>query len=194
MDLQIVGEHRVSGKIGDHAETRRCDHHRDDGKAVESVGEVHRIARADNDEHGKQHEEPAEVEHRLLQERKYQRGGERRVTEPNQREAGKECNGSFDDEPDTAAKTLMRLLGHFQIIVVEAHQPEAERHPQHDPDVRIGRVCPQKRRHQHPGQDHQSAHGRRSGLGDNVRFRTVSADRLSLSLQEPQPVDDLLPK
>ena len=54
VDLQIVGEHRVAGEIGDHAEARRRDHHRHDGETVEPVGQVHRVAGADDDEGAEQ--------------------------------------------------------------------------------------------------------------------------------------------
>ena len=50
IDLQIVGEHRVAGEIGDDAEGRRGDHHRHDRETVEAVGEIDRIAGADDDE------------------------------------------------------------------------------------------------------------------------------------------------
>jgi hypothetical protein len=46
MDLQVVREDGVAGEIGDDAEARGRDHHRDDGKAVEAVRQVHRIAGA----------------------------------------------------------------------------------------------------------------------------------------------------
>ena len=78
VDLQIVGEHDVAGEIGDQAEGRRRDHHRHDGEAVEPVGEVDRIAGADDDEGAEDHEEPAEIDHQFLEERKRQRGRRRR--------------------------------------------------------------------------------------------------------------------
>ena len=62
MDLQIIGEHGVAGEIGDHAEARRRDHHRHDGEPVEPVGQVHRVAGADDDEGAEHDEEPAEVD------------------------------------------------------------------------------------------------------------------------------------
>ena len=65
------------------------------------------------------------------------------MTEAHQRKAGKPGNAGLDDEPGATAKTFMRLLGDLQIIVVEAHQAEAECHPKHHPHVRIGGVCPQ---------------------------------------------------
>ena len=62
MDLQIFGEHRVAGEIGDDAEGGRRDHDRHDRQPVEAVGQVHRIAGADDDEAGERNEEPAEIE------------------------------------------------------------------------------------------------------------------------------------
>ncbi len=41
----------------------RRDHHRHDGEAVEAVGQVHRIAGADNDEGAEHQKEPAEMDH-----------------------------------------------------------------------------------------------------------------------------------
>jgi hypothetical protein len=59
MDLQIFGEDRVAGQIGDDAEGRRRDHNRHDRQPVEPVGQVYGVARADDDEGAKRHEEPA---------------------------------------------------------------------------------------------------------------------------------------
>ena len=128
MDLQIVGEHRVADQIGDEAEARRRDHHRHDGEAVEPVGEVHRVAGADDDEAANNDEEPAEIEHQLLEERKRQRGRERTLAE-----AGPwRCRRAPRSRPRCrsrvrAGKAVVALLGDLQIIVVEADQAEAER-------------------------------------------------------------------
>ena len=40
----------------------RRDHHRHDGEAVETVGQVHRIAEGDDDERAEQQEAPAEID------------------------------------------------------------------------------------------------------------------------------------
>ena len=81
VDLQIVGEARVAGEIGDDAEAQRRDHHRHDGEPVEAVGEVHRVAGADDDEGAEHEEEPAERQHQLLEERKRERRRERLAPE-----------------------------------------------------------------------------------------------------------------
>src|SRR4051794_5931175 len=59
VDLQIIGEHRVTRQIGDHAETCRGDHHRHDGETIEAVGQIDRVAGTDDDEGAEDHEEPA---------------------------------------------------------------------------------------------------------------------------------------
>ena len=66
-------------EIGDDAEGRRRDHHRHDGQAVEPVGQVHRIAGADDDEAAEGDEEPAEIEQEVLEEGEGQRRRERRL-------------------------------------------------------------------------------------------------------------------
>ncbi len=55
-DPEVLGEHRVSGDVGEDAE-RAADHHRrHDREPVQSVGEVDRVRRADDDEE-RQHDE-----------------------------------------------------------------------------------------------------------------------------------------
>ena len=111
MDLQVFGEHRVADEIGDQAEARRRDHHRHDGQAVEPVGEVHRIARADDDEHAEQEEDPAEIEHQLLEERQRQRGRDQRLAETH----AAPCTATtaiseLGQQPHAAGKAALVLL------------------------------------------------------------------------------------
>ena len=107
-----------------------------------------------------------------------------------QRGDGDDRDHRFGQQAGAAGKAGMCLLGDFQIIVIKTDQPEAERHPEHDPYVRAGRVGPQQGRDQQAGQDHQPAHGRRAHLGQQMRLRAVGADRLALALLEAQQVDD----
>ena len=177
-------------EIGDHAETRGGDHDRHDGETVETVGQVDRVAGADDDEGAEEHEEPAEIEHHVLEEGNRQRSRGRVAAEPHQRVAGGERDHAFDQQPKLAGKAAMGLLGHLQIVVIEADKAEAERHREHDPDIGVERIGPQQRRDHEAGQDHQPAHRRRALLGDEVRCRAVGADRLALALAQPQMIDD----
>ena len=94
----------------------------------------------------------------------------------------------------SAREAGVRLLGDLQIVVVEADEAEAERHGKHDPDIWIAQVGPQQGRDHETGEDHQPAHGRRAALGDQMRLRTVLADRLPLALSQAQVVDDPRPE
>ena len=61
---EIVGEVDAADGVGDHPERAGGDHHRHDRQPVEPVGQVHRVGRADDHQHGERQEEPAEVEQR----------------------------------------------------------------------------------------------------------------------------------
>ncbi len=77
MDAEVFGEVDVADDIGDHAQRAAGDHHRHDGKAVQPVGQVHRIGGADDHDHAEGHEEQAEVQQRVLEERQGQLVGQR---------------------------------------------------------------------------------------------------------------------
>ena len=182
-DLEVVGEHRVAGEIGDHRKARGRDHHGHDGEAVETVGEIHRIAGADDDEGAEHDEEPSEMQHGVLQERDRQRGGRGIAVQPHQRVAGHQRDRRLDQQAQLAAEAGRRLLRHLEVVVIEADEAETERHRQHDPDIGIERVGPQHRADREAGQDHQPAHGGRALLGE-MRLRTIGPDRLALALAD----------
>ena len=146
MDLQIFGEDRVAGQIGDDAEGGGGDHDRHDGQPVEAVGQVHRVAGADDDDAGEGDEEPAEIEQEVLDEGKGQRRGERRLAGAHDHPGGDAGDHELDRQPRLAGEAEMRLLGDLQVVVVEADRAEAERDQQHDPDIDAGEVGPQQRR------------------------------------------------
>src|ERR1700691_2683967 len=147
VNLQIIGEYRIAGQVGDHAEARGCDHHRHDGKPVEAVGQIYGVSGADNNERREQDEEPAEIDDQLLEKRKHQRRRKRHVAELDQHDAG--CTGDqrLDRQARAAGKAAVGLLFDLQIIVVEADKAESDSDPKHHPDVRVGRIGPQQRRH-----------------------------------------------
>ena len=190
VDLEVVGKHGVAGEIGDHGEARGRDHDRHDGETVETIGKVHRIARADDDERAESEEEPAEVQHHVLEERNHQRGGERLASEADQRIAGGQRNQQLEQEAGAPGEPGMGLLRHLQIVVIESDDAETERHREHDPDIGIERIGPQHGRHHKSRQDHQAAHCRRALFADEMRLRPVGADRLSLALAQAEVVDD----
>ena len=128
VDLQIVGEDRVAGEIGDDAEARRRDHHRHDGEAVEAVGQVHRIAGADDDEGG---------------ERERRTSRDRGRTSLTKGKASEVDSGSVPaqatmtqataamtnsmTQAEPAGKAFVGLLGDLEIVVIEADQRRSRR-------------------------------------------------------------------
>src|SRR5579864_3090456 len=85
LDLQIVGKDRVADEIGDQHETSRRDHRRHDRQAVETIGEIDGVRRADHDEHRHRHEKPAERDENGLEERNDEGGAERRARDVDDR-------------------------------------------------------------------------------------------------------------
>ena len=152
--------------------------------------QIHRVAGADDDQDREDHVEPAKIDHEFLEQREHQRSGERHAPQFHKRDAGDKRNAGFDREPRHSGESFVGLLGDFQIVVIKADHAEAERHPHHDPDVRIARIGPQQSRDDHAGKDHQAAHGRRAGLGEDVGLRAIRADRLAFALQRAQAADD----
>ena len=77
MDVEVFGEERVADQVGNEPEAQRNDDHGDGGQSVETIGQVHGIARADNDEAAEHEKKPAERNDELLEKGKGERGRER---------------------------------------------------------------------------------------------------------------------
>ncbi len=103
--------------------------------------------------------------------------------------AGHKRDRAFEREPQPPGDAFMRLLRHFEIIVVEADETEADHHEKHDPDIAAREIGPKQSRNDEARQNHQAAHGRRALLRHEMRLRAVGADRLALALFEPQGGD-----
>jgi hypothetical protein len=111
VDLQVFGEDVVADEIGDQAKRRRRDHHRHDGQAVETVGEVHRVGEADDHQRGEGQVEPAQVQQQVLEDREGHRGRQLRrlrrlAAEPDQQGRPRgEGDGELDDQLHRSAET-----------------------------------------------------------------------------------------
>ena len=56
LQFEIRGEGRVAADVGQHGQRARCNHRAADGQAVESVGEIHGIARSHDHQRHEGHE------------------------------------------------------------------------------------------------------------------------------------------
>ena len=186
---QVLGEHRVAGDVGEDGE-RTGDHHgRHDRQPVEAVGQVHRVAGADDDEVG----EDDETDHAERIGNRLEEGNDQFHL---RRHAGRHAEIDGDDEADhrlpevlpAAGQPLRVAVDDLLPVVVPADGAEAHGHDQHDPDVAVGEVAPEQRGDADGDQDQRAAHGRRAALRE-VRLRAVLAHGLT-DLFGGQPADD----
>ena len=94
------------------------DDHRHGRKAVEPVGQVHRIAEGDDHERAEDDVEPAEVEHRLLDERQVEPGAAGTDDQP----GGEAGDQEFERQPRLAGEARVVRLLHLVVIVEPADQ------------------------------------------------------------------------
>ena len=110
MDLQVLGEHSIAREIRNQTEARCRDHDRHDSEAVQPIREIDRIAGTDDDKRAQDHKCPAEINHQLLEEWKYQRSRYWRTAEIDKRGASRDGNRRFHKQPRTPGKPGMRAV------------------------------------------------------------------------------------
>src|SRR5205085_1351599 len=120
-DLEIFRDAKISAgvtkeRIGESAGNRAAD-----GKAVEAVGQVHRVRRPDDDKRKKEEGEPAHVRNDgHLEERHVKRTRldfDERIREENR--ADDEREGDLKNQFEPATDAVRFLFGHLQIVIVE---------------------------------------------------------------------------
>ena len=188
MQTQIVGEVHTSHDIGNRAQRARRDHHRHDRQPVETVCQVHRIGRADNDDHGEGNKEPPQIDQQILEHR--QRQLELQLGRMHHRGPDRSDQGNHETQKQAhaAGHTLGIGFRDLGIVIRKPDQPVAESHEHHDPDIGIVEPRPEQGRDQQGGQDQQPAHRRRACLGE-MGLGAVVTDRLALTLTPAQHVD-----
>src|SRR5262245_39787750 len=194
MDLQIVGEESVADEVGDEAEGGGGDNHRYDGEPIEAIGQVHGVAGADDDERAEDDIQPTEIDERALEKGNSERGCERLLASMHDRGGGGHGSEGFDHDLDASAETFGRLLGDFQIVVVEADGAIDQGAQQNDPDKNILQIAPQQHSDGDAGQDHEPAHSRRALLLDEMALGSVFADGLAPALANAQRADHPRPE
>ncbi len=194
MDLQIVGKERIADEVGDEAEGGGGDHHRHNGEAVQTVGQVHGVAGADDDEGAEGDEEPTKVDLHVLEEGNGERGGERRLADIGDDRGGDHRGERFDDDLDVAAEAFRRLLAHLEIIVVKTDGAIDEGEEQNHPDIRVAQIAPQQDGDSQAGQDHEPTHGWGALLLQEMALGAVFAYRLPFALADAQGPDHPRPE
>ncbi len=198
---QVLRIDRATHHVGKHTERCADQHDRHDHEPVETVGEIDRIARADNHQI-RQHDEAPHAERIAdrLDERQQQIGARRqahRQTAAHPRHeqvehahvarfryAERQIHRSKQTDDRLPEILFARrhparvFVDHLAVIVDPADHAEAERDEHHDPDETVGQIGPQQRRHGNAEQNQHAAHSRRTGF-DEVRLRTVFTNGLA---------------
>ena len=204
---QIFRKHRIAGHIGEQAERRADQHRRHDRQSVGAVGEVDRIAGADDHEIGEDDEsEHAQRIGDRLEERHDQIGPLRQIdieagSKPLHRQRKHFCIGGCrhgkgkvdrSRQPDqrlpeilgTGRQTLRIAVDHLAVIIDPADRAKTERYQQHRPDEAVAQIRPQQRGKADADQNQRAAHCRRARLGQ-MGLRPVGTHRLAdLHLRE----------
>jgi hypothetical protein len=179
----------VAGNVGKNDEGGGDHHGRHDGQTIQTVGQVHRIAGADNDEISQRDEtdDPQRVGHRL-EEGNDQLGLRPGLGRVSQKQRGAQTQHRLPEVFPAGRQTFRVAVDHFFPVVVPADDAKAQGNHQHGPHVLVAQITPQQGGDTDGDQDQDAAHGRRAGL-HQVRLRTVGAHRLA-DLFLGQPAND----
>ena len=177
-----IGKNQIDG--GGH-------HGRSGGKAIQAIGEIDRIRGADNDQHRKNHIEPAEIRTNVLQERESSNAVEARVQKDDKADHG----GPDDLQNQFAfgAQALGIVLLYLSIIIDEADDPikQGDKRAQARPSMLSSRA--HSRVPTVNGRENQQpAHGRHPLFGQ-MGCRTIITDHLA-DLETPHGPDKQRPE
>ncbi|SST10557.1 Uncharacterised protein [Acinetobacter baumannii] len=175
---QVLGELHVARQVAEDAQRAGNHYRRHDRQAVETVGEVHCIARTDDDEVGQDHEEDAQLDLDALQHRHDQGGLDRGFGSHVEEHGGADAEHRLPEVLPAARQATGVLLDHLAVVVHPADGTEQQGNDQHYPHVAVGKIRPQQRADGYGGKDQGAAHGR-GALLRQVRLRTVVAHGLA---------------
>ncbi len=139
-NAEIFGIVHAAHEIGDQREGARGDDHRHGRQPVEPVGEVHRIARADDHEGSEDVIEIAQLDAEIVEEGDVEEG----VDLPDHDPAGDPGDEEFQQQSHPARDALVARFGNLVVIVEETDQPEPAGDRDAGPDEGIGEVHPQQ--------------------------------------------------
>ena len=197
---QVTREHRAAGHIGEHAQCRADHHHRHDGQAVQSVGQVDGVTRTHNDQigQGDKTPDPQRIAD-FLEERQQQPGLRWQIdVEPGLhpfekqlqhadvgifRDAEHQVQGSHqadDGLPEVlfpGTHALGVLVHDFAPVIDPTDGTKTQGDYQDDPDEAVRPVKPQQGGNRDAQQHQHATHGRGAALAV-VRLHAIVTDRL----------------
>jgi len=191
-DQQVFRELHVTRQVAEDAKRAAHHHRRHDRQAVEAVGQVHRVAGADDNEVGQHHEADTQWNAGVLEHRDDQGGFHCAWRRGVQEDRCAQAEHRLPEILPAAWQPLGVFLDHFAVVIDPADGAEQQGHQQHHPDVAVVQVGPQQGADADGRQDQRAAHCRGAGLGQ-VRLRAVITNRLT-NLQVLQGADHPRPQ
>ena len=137
VDLLILGEHAVDDDIGDQPEAGGGDHDRHDREPVEPVGQVDHIGRADDDEDGEGHREPADVDQQRFHEGQREAVVERCLQLQRDTEDDPQREDQLRLDLDAGVEAAVAAVQQLECVVRETNGAEPDGDHQQRPDQRV---------------------------------------------------------
>src|SRR5512136_2552612 len=165
-DVEVAGPVGVARDVGQGRQGRRADQGQPDGQAVQAVGQVDGVGRADQDEDDPGHVEPAEERDELLEEREAQGQAELVLGgEPDEDQADERRQPELQSDLLAGAEAEGLFPPDLEHVVDEADEAEEDHRQDGDPDIEVGEIAPEQRRDERAEDDDEAAHRGRPLLG-----------------------------
>ena len=160
--VQIARVVRAAGDVGENGKAACDQHYRHDGKAVQTVGEVHRVARPGQHKVNKGQEKPAHLPRQIFEKRYIKGGFDRRGGARVKPDAGKERDEREQRVFVLGAQPLRVFENQLAVIVNPADHAETEHDEQRNPGVFHPQIRPEEHGDADAQDDERAAHGRRA--------------------------------
>ena len=181
-EQQILGQHAMTRDVGQRGKCGGRNREGPNRQAVEAIGQVDRVRRADQHEDREGHVDPAQIGNQALEEREDHAGVvERRlrvVSQQNQRRSDERGDTNLSEYLVARPQAMVRAPNDLEIVVGESNRTESRGRQHRNPDVDVPQIGPEQRRHQRGGQNQQTSHRRRAGFR-RVRRRAFVPDDLA---------------
>ncbi len=192
--VQIFCELSMAAGVRQHRHGPGGDDHQPDREAIQSIGQVHGVGTANQDEGDKQEEEDKRervgervakegVDDKTGLEALEERHVHRRRVAPvrpqyQQKHAHRQRHHALRRELAPAGDAEVLVFANLGVVVPKPDRAEGHDAEDRDPDIGVGEVRPQQRGHHNGDDDQHAAHGGRAGLL-LVRARAFLADHLA---------------
>ncbi len=184
--VQIGGPFAVAARVGHGAQRAGGRQQAAASQAVETIGQVHRVRRSDDDQHRQRNEPPAEFADPSHERHDQIRAAVRLSLHAIQQTSGDERDQRLPGEFHARAKALPAPR-YFMPIVGGSDASEAQQRNEHDRDIMVFQIAQQRYGGDESGDDEQAAHRRRGPfvLMEGLDFGGWTADRLAKAAIEP---------